>query len=118
MEDRPVRFQHVAAAGRTVKLTPGAAAGMAVGAEIAQPRPPLIVTACMGAEMPRGVNHTGTPVRRWHGLGASWRRRRGVVGGVCTRRTGRTLGEALEGCGCLGPLARELEGRGFGRWRR
>ena len=41
-----------------------------------------------------------------------------MVGSVFTRCTVRTLGEALEGSGFLGPFALALGGYGFVRWLR
>ena len=115
MEDRTVRFQQIAAAQRAVKLTPGAAAGMAIGTPVAQPQPAVIVTAFMGAKVQRGINHTGAPVGRGHGVGASWRLRLRVVGIVFTRGAMRSLRQTLEGFGFVGPFGLALRGHGFGR---
>src|SRR5262245_66402149 len=89
---------------------------MAVGPEVPQPWPPAIITAFVRAKVPRSVNHTRTPVGRWHGIGASWRGRRGRVGSVFTRCTVRTLGEGREGSGFRGPFALERGGGGVCRW--
>src|SRR5215471_16567438 len=50
--------------GRTVELPPRATAGMAVGAQVAQPHPAAIVTVRMRAKMPGGIHLTRTLVRR------------------------------------------------------
>ena len=50
-----------------MELTPGAAAGMAIGAQIAQTEPAPVVTTGMRTKVSRGVELTGTPVRRRHG---------------------------------------------------
>jgi hypothetical protein len=51
-----------------VKLSPGAATGMAIGPQIVQPEPAAIVTSDMGAKVLRGVHRTGTAVCERHGL--------------------------------------------------
>jgi hypothetical protein len=56
---------------------PGATAGMAGGQQVAQPWPPWLGAAGMGADMPGGAHCTGTPVGWGHGLWSSWRGRRG-----------------------------------------
>src|SRR6266487_422967 len=105
MQERAVRLQEVSATRAPVQLAPRAPAGMAVGAEVAQPSPPLIVTTCMGAEVHRSVDCTRTSVRRRHRFGGPWRRGRGMVSRVSTRGTGRFLRQALEGCGLVGAFA-------------
>jgi hypothetical protein len=51
MEERAMMRGEIAVAGGTVELTPGAAAGMTIGAQIAQPEPTAIATASMGAKV-------------------------------------------------------------------
>src|SRR5262249_24843792 len=70
MEQGAVMLWKVPVAGRTVELTPRATAGMAVGAQVAQPQPAAIVTVRMRAKMPGGIHLTRTPMRRGHRIGA------------------------------------------------
>jgi hypothetical protein len=69
MEDRAMGLQKVTVACRTVELTPGAAAGMTVGPEIAEPEPPPIVTSAVRTEVLRGVHCTRTSVGWRHRIG-------------------------------------------------
>jgi hypothetical protein len=59
VEDGAMRFQKIPLARRTVELTPGAAAGMAIGAQIAQTEPASVVTTGMRTKMQRGIDLTG-----------------------------------------------------------
>jgi len=51
MEERPVVFGDIPRARGALALAPGAAMGMAIGAQIAPPQPAAIATASMGAEV-------------------------------------------------------------------
>src|SRR2546423_5537398 len=76
-----------------MQLAPGAAAGMTVSAEIAEPHPALIRTGRRRAEMLRGL-HLARPSPR--GDSAGWRAP-GRLGGVCVGLlTGGTVGRAGE----------------------
>jgi hypothetical protein len=68
MQERTVRFQKVAVTRAPEQLSPRAAAGLAVGAEVAKPSPALVVTAGMGTKMPRGIDGTRASVGRRHGV--------------------------------------------------
>src|SRR5215470_925960 len=105
MENRAVRLEKIALTRCAVKLPPGATARMAIGTEIAQSQPALIVTARMRAEMPGGVDDTRAAGRRRHGSGSSWRLRLGVVKLVFAHGAMRSLAETHKGFGLVGPLA-------------
>src|ERR1043166_176737 len=105
MEDRPVVFREIPLARGALELAPGAAIGMAIGAQIAPPEPAAIATAPMGAEVLRGLHGARPAVCRGHRLG--WRRRR--RGGLCrlslTQGAWRSLGQASKRFGFLGARA-------------
>jgi hypothetical protein len=61
MEDRAMGLQKVAAIAAAMELPPGAAAGMAIGADVAQTGPAAIATIRGGTEMVRGVDLTAAP---------------------------------------------------------
>src|SRR5262249_61464593 len=74
MEQGAVMLWKVTLTGRTVELPPRATAGMAVGAQVAQPQPAAVGTARMRTKVPRGVHRAGAAVGRgqrlgWHGRG-------------------------------------------------
>src|SRR5262249_29082942 len=110
MEQSTVMLWKVALAGRTVELTPRATAGMAVGAQVAQPQPAAIGTVRMRAKMPGGIHLTRTPMRRGHRIGAHRRRWRGMYGLVCTQSARGLLGQPLKRFGRDGVLRRGLDG--------
>src|SRR5262249_46671902 len=56
MKGRAVRFEKIGPAGPTMELAPRTTVWMAIGVDVASPRPAIIVTARMGAEMVRGVH--------------------------------------------------------------
>src|SRR5215470_9042894 len=117
MQDRAVRLQKVSFTSATVQLSPQATAGMAVGAEVAQPQPAAIGTARMGAKMPRGIDGTRASVGRRHRIGSPWRQCFGIMRIVFTRGAMRTLRQPLEGLRVGGPLALRLEQHWFdGLW--
>src|SRR5262245_1195799 len=92
-------------AGSTVELTPLTPAGMAVGAQVAQPQPAAIVTARMGTEMPRSIDHTRAPVGRLYRIRLYRRRWRGSRGLFRTQGTRGLMPQARKGCGRLGAFA-------------
>jgi len=98
-------------------LTPGATTGMAVGTEIAKPEPAPIVTSAVRTKVPGGVDLTGPPVRRGHGVGRYWRGRWGMCGLSLTQGTLRLVRQSLKGCGLGGAVALRFEGLGLLRWR-
>ena len=55
-----------------LELPPKAAMGMPVGTEIPQPEPAPLVTIAVRTKVPGGVNLTGSPVWRCHGVGRYW----------------------------------------------
>src|SRR5919205_3754162 len=97
MQKRAVRLEKIARTRGAVELPPGATVRMAIGAEVAQPQPALIVTARMRAEMPGGVDDTRAAGGRRHGDRASWGLRLGMVGLVCAQSAIRSLGEPRKG---------------------
>src|SRR5919198_85327 len=105
MQERAVRFQKVSVTSATVQLAPQAPAGVAVGADVAEPEPAAIVAAGMGTEVHRGVDGTRTSLGRCHGVGSSWRLRLGMGSIVCAQSAMRSLGETHKEFGGVGPLA-------------
>src|SRR5205823_13137171 len=101
-----------------VALAPGAATGMAMGAEMPPPQPAAIATAPMGAEVLRGV-HGARPGRFVGGIGSG-----GAGGGTwgwaasCSHRApcGRWVGP-VNGLGSLERARRGGLGGTIG-WRR
>ena len=70
VEDGAVGFIKIALARHTLKLPPGLAAGMAIGADIAQAEPAVVRAIRIGTEMARRINGAlAAPVeeddRRW-----------------------------------------------------
>jgi hypothetical protein len=51
MQGRAMHFEKIGPAGHTLQLPPPSTAGMTVGADIATPDPPVIVTTWTGAEL-------------------------------------------------------------------
>ena len=74
VKNRAVMLGKIAVARGAVQLSPGTTTGMTIGPEIAKPQPASVVTTGMRTKMPAGVDLTGTPVRRGHGV--RWHRRR------------------------------------------
>src|SRR2546428_2938814 len=99
VENRAMGLQKVSLTRGTVQLAPGAAARMPVGAQIPQPEPAPRVTIAVRTKVPGGVNLTGAPVRRCHGVGRYWRWWFGIRRVSCTQGTRRLVGQALEGLG-------------------
>src|SRR5919108_4945386 len=99
----------VALAGGTVELAPGAAIGMAVGAQVAGAQPAPIGTVGVRAKMHRGIHLTRAPVRRGQRLGAHRRRWRELGGLVFTEGTRGLLRQARKRCGLAGGLTRGLD---------
>ena len=98
MEQGAVMLGKVAFAGRTVALTPRATAGMAVGAQVAQPQPAAVGTARMRTKVPRGVDGPGAAVGRGHRLGSyrrRWRERRRFLVAQDTERLVRQAAKRL-----------------------
>jgi hypothetical protein len=108
MQRRAVGLLAIATAAGAMPLSPGATAGMTIGAEIAEPHPALIRTVGMRAAMPRGIHLTRPSPR---GYDAGWRatgRLGDVLVGLLTGGTGGLAGEARNGLGltvALGPWA-------------
>src|SRR5262245_65738007 len=91
MKNRPVMFGKIAFARGAVELSPGAATGMAVGTEVAQPEPAAIVTTSVGTEVPRGLHHPGASVRWGHRVRPLRRRWSRLIGFLFTQRTVRLV---------------------------
>src|SRR5438876_1542308 len=99
MKDRAMGLEEVALTTAAMQLAPGGAAGMTIGAEIAEPHPALIRPVRIRAEMLRGV-HLARPSPRGHDAGWRAPRRLGSVRvGLLTGGTGGLAGEARKGCG-------------------
>ena len=96
VENRPVGLQKIPLTRGTVERAPGAATGMTVGAEIPQPEPPPVITTGMRTKVPRGIDCTGTPVGRCHGIGRHRRRRFGRRGFLLTQGAMGLFGQTLE----------------------
>jgi hypothetical protein len=90
---------------------------MTVGAQIAQTEPPPVITTGMRTKVQRGVDLTGAPVRRGHGVW--WYRRRclGRRGISLTQGTMRLVRQALEGFRRVEAVGLGFEGLGLLRWR-
>src|SRR5262245_35342724 len=105
MEERAMGFQKVALAPEAVQLSPGTAAGMAIGPQVVQPQPPAIVTIGVGTKMPRGVHRPGAPVRWGPGIGRHRSRGGGMHGVALTQSAVRPLREARQRFGLGGAFA-------------
>ena len=92
-----------------MELTPRATAGMAVGAQVPQPRPTAIATARMGTEVPRGIHGARSSGGRRHGVGGHRRRRLGMRGFSLTQGAVRFRSQSGTRLGLLGacPCGRE-----------
>src|SRR5439155_17887003 len=105
MKDRAMGLLEVAATAGAMQLAPGAAAGMTIGAEIAEPHPALIRTVRIRAEMLRGI-HLARPSPRGHDAGGRATGQLGyVLVGLLTGGTRGRAGEArkrLQVTGALG----------------
>jgi hypothetical protein len=111
MKNRAMMLGKIAVARGAVKLTLGAATGMAIGPQVVQSQPAAIITSGVGTKVPGGVHRPGTAVRERHGIGPSRRRWRSLAGLVFTQHTVRLVRQALERCGLGRTLALGLEGR-------
>jgi hypothetical protein len=112
VEEGAMGLQKVALTRDTVELAPGAAAGMTVGAEIAQPEPAPIVTIAVRTKVPRSVDLTGTPVGRCHGSGRHRRKRFGRRSVLFTQGAMGLVRQAFERFGLVGARALGCEGLG------
>jgi hypothetical protein len=84
----------IALTPKTLELPPRATPGMAIGAEIAPPDPAVIGTVRIRTEMGRSVHLAAAPAP---GDQAGWWSREGLMarlGGLCTRVTRGSMGEA------------------------
>src|SRR5215510_1564777 len=111
MEQGAVMLGKVPFAGRTVELTPLPPAGMAIGAQVAQPQPAAVVTVDMGAKVHRGVDRTGTAVGRGHRIGWHWRREQRMQSLLLTSRTGGLVRQADKWFRLLAAYASRRDGR-------
>src|SRR5207253_1508649 len=73
IEKEPMMLENIAVACGAVKLTPGAATGMAIGPQVVQPRPAAVVTAQMGTEVHGRIHRPGAMICGWHGIGPARR---------------------------------------------
>src|SRR4030095_5680992 len=107
-------FGKIAVARGAVKLPPGAAAGVAIGAQIVQPQPAAIVTMAVGTKVHRRLHRPGAAVRERHGSGPDRRRSIGLPSRLVTQHTVRLVGQALERFGLGRTLALGLGRHGGG----
>jgi hypothetical protein len=106
-------FGEIPLARGALKLTPGAAIGMAIGPQIVHPQPAPIVTLGVGTNVHRGVHGTGAPVCWRHGS-RPWRGRgRRLAGLPLTQGTVRLVRQTRERFGLSRTLTLGLEGRGW-----
>src|SRR4029453_16961788 len=107
MQRRALGRKKVATTAATMELSPGATAGMAMRADVAETSPAARATIGVGTKMVRGVDLTAAPPEGdepwWRGAG-----RLMAPGDVL--RTGVTVGLTGEPGKRLGDL------RGFSRW--
>ena len=109
MQERAMMLREIPLARGALELAPGAAIGMAVGAQIAPPEPAAIATARVGTEVLRGVHSTRTSGGRRHGVRWHWRRRLGKRGLSLTQSARRPLGQSSKRLGLLGTCTFGLE---------
>src|SRR5215216_7970715 len=103
MKQCAVGFLEITTAASAMQLSPGASAGMPVGADIALPYPASVGTVRMRAEVPRGVHLV--PAATCRGDRRRWGRRElnhGRLGGLLTGSTGRLVSEASKGLRLVG----------------
>jgi hypothetical protein len=79
-----------------VELPPRATAGMAVGAQVAQPQPAAVGTARMRTKVPRGVHRAGAAVGRGQRIGSYRRRWRGMRRFLVAQDTERLVRQAAK----------------------
>src|SRR5215510_14530328 len=113
MKNRAMMLGKIAVARGAVKLTPGAATGMAIGPQVVQSQPAAIITSGVGTKVPGGVHRPGTAVCERHGIGPSRRRWRRRTGLSLTQGTVRLVRQPLERLGLSRTLALGLDGRGW-----
>src|SRR5262249_29090252 len=89
---------------------------MAIGPEIAKAEPAPIGTMAVRTKVPGGVDPTGPPVRRGHGVGRYRRGRLGMSGISLTQGTMGLVRQPLKRFGLGGAAALGLERLGLG-WR-
>src|SRR2546426_215263 len=108
MQRRATGLKKGAAAAAAMELTPGAAAGMAIRADVAETGPAAIAAIGVGTEMVRGVDLTVAPPDEdelgWRGAG----RLSAQVAVLLTGVTGWLTGESLQRLWAL---------RAFSGWR-
>src|SRR5712691_8914657 len=117
MQQRPVRFEHVAATAGAIQLAPGAAVGMTVGTDIAQPHPAPIGTVRVRTEVRRGVDLAAAPPRGHEAWWWSCGDVRVGGGGVLTGVAVRLFGEARKGFRLAAALWQWGYGQGYRRAR-
>jgi len=102
-----------------VARPPGAAVGMTMRAQMAQPAPAALGTLGVGPQVPRGVHGLGPSVREGHGSGRHRRRGVGMHGLSLAQGTRGLCRQALKRFGRLGAVARGLRRHGWRRqtWR-
>src|SRR5262245_19238336 len=99
-------FGKIAVARGALKLPPGAATGMAIGAQVVQPQPAAIVTLGVGTKVHGRIHGPRAAVRGGHRIGLDRRRWIGLPGILFTPRTVRRVRQALERFGLGRTLAR------------
>src|SRR5882724_6789403 len=106
MKHCAVGLLEITTATSAMQLSPGAAAGMAVGADIPLPYPASVSTVRMRAKVPRGVHLV--PAATCRGDRRRWSQRElnhGRLGGLLTGGTGRLMSEASKRFRFIGALA-------------
>src|SRR5919109_1320908 len=93
---------------------------MAIGPEIAKAKPAPIGTMAVRTKVPGGVDRTGPPVRRGHGVGRYRRGRWEVRGLSLTQGTMGLVRQPRKRCGLGGEVAlgRERLGLDWRGWNR
>src|SRR5918999_397083 len=106
MQRRAMRLKKIPVTCAAIELAPGAATGMPVGRDIAQPEPATIATVGIGTAMLRGVDVTAAASYRSNHRG--WRRRwlqSWSLDRLLTSSATGFTGETRKGLGLFGVLA-------------
>ena len=113
------RFFHLVGSPQSRQRSRGsaiAATGMAIGAQLAPPSPPAIVSIGVRTKMPGGI-HLTRASGGWGHRSGPYRRRSGIYGLLLTQHTGGLVRPACTGLGFRGTLGLRRAGRWLG-WPR
>src|SRR5215813_9208511 len=108
MKERAMGFEKIASTTAAIQLSPGATAGMSVGADITSPKPAAIATGGIGTELVGGVDVAAAATCRDKAWGRGTGRLMVWLDGLLTGVTVGLAGQADKGCGLS---------RAFSRWR-